>query len=94
MKSILSVVLAVLICFSTSIVFACSVVDAGAKILKSPSHIYTSIVEETPKSKVFMLSFVGGALKGIFYMGKDVATGLYNLIVSPAKMSRKSCCSI
>ncbi len=92
MKRIVSIVLAGLLCVSSSLVFACPLVDAGTKILTSPLKIYTNVTEETPKGKVPVLGFVGGLFKGIVEMGGDIVTGVYDIVVSPAKICKKSSC--
>ncbi len=94
MKRILSILLVGLLVLSSTMVFACPVFKGGEKILKSPLNIVQSVREETPKAKFAPFGLVGGFLKGVAYMGKDLVSGLYDIVASPFTMCKKSCCNI
>lgn len=92
MRSALSIVLAVLFCVNGTVAMACPAIDGGKKILMSPVNVYNAVVEETPKSKFPPVSFVGGLLKGVAEMGRDIVVGICDIVVSPAMICKKSSC--
>ena len=68
--------------FSSSIVYAHGYKElqsAGTKIIKSPVHVPEDLKEEYKKSKFKPFGIIGGGLKGLFYMGKDVVSGLVDV---------------
>ena len=50
--------------------------SAGMKAIKSPVHVVNSVKEEYKDARFKPFAIVGGGLKGLFYMGKDVVSGL------------------
>ena len=63
----------------------------GAKdVIASPLQIRDNVVSETKDTKlpVYPLAFVGGLLKGSFYMGKQIVTGTWHMVTSPLEMTK------
>ncbi len=52
-------------------------------VVTSPAQVSDSIMAETKNAKFFPFAFAGGLLKGVFYMGKNIVTGLVDIVTSP-----------
>ena len=93
MKRVLSVltVLAVLVMATPS--FACPMMDkmqTGLKaIVTSPAQVSDNMTAETKDAKFFPFAFIGGLLKGGFYMGKQIVTGTLDIVTSPFAYIKK-----
>ena len=93
MKRVLSfaVLLAVLVMATPS--FACPMMDkmqTGLKaIAMSPVQVSDNLTAETKDAKFFPFAFIGGLLKGGFYMGKQIVTGALDIVTSPLAYIKK-----
>jgi len=87
MKRVLSFLIALVVCGTATPSFAGTVADkfqAGVKtVVMSPAQVSDKLMEETKNAKFFPFAFAGGLLKGVFYMGKDIVTGLVDIVTSP-----------
>ncbi len=94
MKRTLSflIVAVVLIAFAVPS-FAGSPVEkfkSGLKsVITSPAQISDNLMAETKNAKFFPFAFAGGLLKGVFYMGKNIVTGLVDIVTSPLEAVKK-----
>jgi len=92
MKRILSLTLALTFLVGTSLTIACPVkeVNKGLKtILTSPSELTDNIKSEVNSTDFIPIGLVGGALKGTFYMGKQMVDGVWRILVVPYHIIRK-----
>lgn len=72
--------------------FACPVkdIDNGLRtIVTSPSQLTDNIKTEIDHADFMPVGLVGGALKGTFYMGKQLVDGVWKIIVTPYNVIRK-----
>ena len=87
MKNMLSFLVVLVVCAVTTPSFAGSPVEkfkSGLKsVITSPAQVSDKLMEETKNAKFFPFAFVGGLLKGVFYMGKNIVTGLVDIVTSP-----------
>ena len=87
MKRMLSFLIVLVVCVVTTPSFAGSPVEkfkSGLKdVITAPVQVSDKIMEETKNTKFFPFAFAGGLLKGVFYMGKNIVTGLVDIVTSP-----------
>ena len=84
-------IMAVLLVFAFVAVLAAPVyADAGdklkggvEKLFKSPTHIPNSISDEYEAAEFKPFGVFGGLFKGLFYTGKDIVTGLFDILTFP-----------
>jgi len=59
-------------------------------VITSPVQVCDNIMSETKNAKFFPFAFAGGLLKGVFYMGKNIVTGLESIETSQLEAVKKS----
>ena len=59
------------------------------KIFESPIQLKDGIVNEYNAAKFKPFGVLGGALKGLFYTGKEVVTGLLEVVTFPEDFDKK-----
>ncbi len=52
-------------------------------VVTSPAQVSDHLMAETKNAKFYPFAFAGGFLKGVFYMGKNIVTGLVDIVTSP-----------
>jgi len=58
-------------------------------VLTSPLQVSDNVKSETDHAKFLPFAFVGGLLKGSFYMAKQIVTGTLDVVTSPLDMIHK-----
>lgn len=87
MKRTLSfIALVAVVCLATPS-FAGSPVEqfkGGVKdVVMSPLHVRDNVKSESTEGKFLPFALIGGALKGSFYMGKQMVTGAHHAVTAP-----------
>lgn len=64
--------------------------DGAKDVITSPLLVKDNVMNETKdvKTHIVPIAFVGGLLKGSFYMGKQVVDGTYAMVTSPLEMTK------
>ncbi|MBI3602602.1 MAG: hypothetical protein HY209_06915 [Candidatus Omnitrophica bacterium] len=94
MKRMLSffLTLAVVVAFISPSLAASGAMDKaknGAKdVITSPLAVKDNVMQETKNAKFLPFALVGGLLKGGFYMGKQIVSGVLAIVTSPLEMSK------
>ena len=85
--------LTVLVFAGTTACFALPGVDrvtGGLKdIAMSPLKVSDNVQTEAKAAKFMPFGIVGGATKGVFYMGKQILDGTYTIVSTPYEMIKK-----
>ncbi len=58
-------------------------------VITAPAEVSDHLMEETKDAEFFPFAFVGGLLKGSFYMGKQIVTGVLEMVSSPLESIKK-----
>ncbi len=64
--------------------------DGATSVITSPLQVKDSLMTETKDVPLHVLpfAFVGGLLKGTFYMGKQIVDGTWGIVTSPLEMTK------
>ena len=57
--------------------------DGVVAVIKSPLQIKEHAMAEAKDGSFLLFSLPAGLLKGVFYMGKNIVTGLVDIVTSP-----------
>ena len=93
MKRLLSILTVLAVLFTSTLSFAACPLNGFKKGLKdvvtSPAEVSDNLMAETKGAKFFPFAFAGGLLKGGFYMGKKIVTGVLEMVTSPLEVMKK-----
>ncbi len=93
MKRMLSFLIVLVVCVAATPSFAGTVAgkfqDGLKSVITAPVQVSDKLMEETKNAKFFPFAFAGGLLKGVFYMGKNIVTGLVDIVTSPLEAVKK-----